>query len=116
MQNYKNLKIWKKGRELVVDIYNITKALPGTERYGLVTQMQRSSVSIVANIAEGSARNSKKEFHQFLAISLGSIAELECYLYLLSDLRIIKFEDINKVLENTNYLRMMIITFKKVLR
>ncbi len=68
--------------DLAFDLYSITKDFPKEEVYGLISQIRRSVISIASNIAEGAARGSKKEFIQFLYISLGSIAELETQLLL----------------------------------
>lgn len=62
---------------LVEDIYRITKQLPDEEKYGLISQMRRASISIVSNIAEGAARKNIKEYIQFLYVSLGSLSEIE---------------------------------------
>ena len=77
MHKYKELKIWQKSLDLVVDVYKATADLPRDERFGLTSQTQRSAVSIPSNIAEGAGRNYDKEFIQFLAISNGSSFELE---------------------------------------
>ena len=77
MHNYRQLKVWTKAIDLVVDIYKITVEFPKEEKYGLVSQMRRSAVSISSNIAEGAGRNSEKEFCHFLAIAHGSCYELE---------------------------------------
>ncbi len=63
--------------DLVSNIYKITEFFPNKELYGLTNQIRRAAVSIPSNIAEGAARNSKKEFIQFLYIALGSLSELE---------------------------------------
>jgi four helix bundle protein len=63
--------------DLVSDIYKITESFPNKELYGLTNQIRRAAVSVPSNIAEGAARNSKKEFIQFLYIALGSLSELE---------------------------------------
>lgn len=77
MQNFKELLIWKKSTELAVFVYELTKKFPTDEKYGLITQMRRSAVSIPSNIAEGHMRNTDKDFRQFIAIARGSCAELE---------------------------------------
>ncbi len=74
---HKNLDVWKKSMDLVESIYKLTQTFPESEKFGLVSQMRRSAVSIPSNIAEGSARKGDKELIQFLYIALGSIAELE---------------------------------------
>jgi four helix bundle protein len=80
LNSHKDLNVWKKSMELVSNIYRITKGFPHEEQFGLSSQMRRSAISIPSNIAEGAARNSAKEYKQFLYISLGSIAEIETQL------------------------------------
>ena len=80
MQSHKDLNVWKKSMEFVQNIYRLTRKFPQEEQYGLSAQMRRSAISIPSNIAEGAARNSKKEFKPFLYISLGSAAEIETQL------------------------------------
>jgi four helix bundle protein len=80
LQSHKDLNVWKKSMEFVQNIYRITREFPKEEQYGLSAQMRRSAISIPSNIAEGAARNSVKEFKQFLYISLGSAAEIETQL------------------------------------
>lgn len=66
--NFTNLKIWEKSHKLTLEIYKTTKLLPKSETFGIISQIQRSSSSIPANIAEGYSRKSNKEFIQFLYI------------------------------------------------
>ena len=80
MSNYKDLIVWQKSIQLVIDIYKLTEVFPKDECYGLVSQMQRAVVSIPSNIAEGNERSSNKEFAHFLYIAKGSLAELETIL------------------------------------
>ena len=72
-----NLEVWKRSLNYVTKIYKITANFPADEKFGLVSQMRRAAVSIPSNIAEGAARNSKKEFINFLHIAQGSTAEFE---------------------------------------
>jgi four helix bundle protein len=74
------LEAWQKGMALVTAVYEATKRFPVEERYGLTSQIRRAAVSIPANIAEGAARGTEKEFLQFLIIARGSISELETLL------------------------------------
>ena len=74
---HKDLDIWKLGIELVEKIYKITNSFPESEKFGLISQMQRAAVSYPSNIAEGAARDSSKENIHFLYFSLGSLSELE---------------------------------------
>ena len=80
IQHYRQLVVWQRAMQLVKEIYALTKKLPKEELYGLSNQMQRAAVSIPSNIAEGQARNSTKEFSQFLGIATGSKAELQTQL------------------------------------
>ena len=81
-QSYKDLVVWQKAMDLSVAIYQMTKTFPKDEMFGLTSQMRRAAVSIASNIAEGEGRKSKKEFSHFLAIALGSKAELETQMLL----------------------------------
>lgn len=83
---YKKLHVWNEAHELTLLIYKITKNIPREELFGLTSQIRRAAVSVVANIVEGQARASKKEFLQFLYISNGSLVEVEYYIELLKDL------------------------------
>ncbi len=75
MGTYKDLIIFQKADRLAFQIYNITKLFPKEELYGLTSQVRRADLSVPANIVEGHARRSKKEFRQFINIALGSLAE-----------------------------------------
>ncbi|MFA5393396.1 MAG: four helix bundle protein [Candidatus Ratteibacteria bacterium] len=77
---HKKLEVWQKSIELTEIIYKITSLFPKEEIYGLTNQMRRCAVSVASNIAEGAARNSTKEFLQFLSISQGSLSELDTQL------------------------------------
>ena len=75
--SYKELIVWQKSMNLVVEIYKLTEFFPKSEIYGLTSQMRRCAVSIPSNIAEGRRRGSKKDYRHFLIIAYGSGAELE---------------------------------------
>ena len=77
MRSHEKLDVWKKSIEFVVEIYGLTNKFPSEEKYGLTSQIRRASVSIPANIAEGAARESDKEFLRFLSIAQGSASEVE---------------------------------------
>jgi len=77
IKNFRDLDVWKKGIEIVKDVYKTVDSFPKQEFYSLVSQMQRCSISIPSNIAEGFNRFHNKEYKQFLYIALGSCAELE---------------------------------------
>jgi len=86
IKNFRDLIIWKLGKEIVADTYSVTKSYPKEEMFGIVTQMRRSAVSIPSNIAEGFNRFFNKEYRQFLFIALGSCAELETQIEISCDL------------------------------
>jgi four helix bundle protein len=80
MRNFKELKIWQKGFQIAVNSVKIAEGLPKQERFAMASQISRSGVSIPSNIAEGSSRNSDKDYNRFIEISLGSSFELETQL------------------------------------
>jgi four helix bundle protein len=80
--SFRELVVWQKSFDLVIDVYDLTAKLPNSEKYGLVDQMRRCAVSIPSNIAEGQQRNNRKEYRQFLGMARGSAGELETQLLL----------------------------------
>ena len=80
LHSYRELIVWQKGIEVVIEMYRLAEGFPKSELYGLASQMKRAAVSIPSNIAEGRRRGGKKEFCQFLLIAYGSGAELETQL------------------------------------
>lgn len=97
MKSHKDLDVWKKSIDLVTEIYSLTTLLPENEKFGLINQMRRCSVSIPSNIAEGAGRQYEKEFRRFLYMALGSLSELETQLIISKNLNFIsKPEDIFK--------------------
>ena len=80
MKDHKDLDVWKLAVDVVVDVYQLSKVFPREELFGLTNQVRRAAVSIPSNIAEGAARNTKKEFVQFLHVALGSASEVETQL------------------------------------
>ena len=81
-RRFRFIKAWQRADDFVVSVYRATQAFPKDERYGLVTQMRRASVSVAANIVEGSARRSRQEYLQFLFIAKASLSEVSYYLHL----------------------------------
>lgn len=80
MKNFKKLKIWQNGMDIVTGIYQLTRDFPPEEKYGLTSQMNRAAISIPSNISEGSSRGSANEYRYFIQIALGSCFELETQL------------------------------------
>jgi len=102
-RKHRELDVWKKAMNFVVEIYRISGIFPKSEEFGLTSQMRRASVSIPSNLAEGAARKGNKEFMQFLNIAQGSISELDTQLELAYRLSYINKEShsnlINKLTE-----------------
>jgi len=90
---HKKLDVWKLAIELVLDVYGVIKTFPMEEKYNLTDQLRRAVVSIPSNIAEGAARNTKKEFANFLYIAQGSLSELDTQLEIAFKLGYIKSND-----------------------
>ena len=82
MKSFRELEVWQVGMALARDVYGVLKAFPIEERYALCDQIRRSAVSVVSNIAEGFGRESTKDYLHFLAMSRGSLFELETQLEL----------------------------------
>ena len=100
-KSYKDLIVWQKAMDLVEEVYRITEKLPSGEKYNLISQVRRSAVSIVSNIAEGSRRGTKKQFRYFLLVSFTSGAELETQIELIKRLRLaegVSFERLDGLL------------------
>jgi len=115
IRNFRDLDVWKKGIKIVREVYRITDTFPKQELYGLVSQMQRSSVSIPSNIAEGFNRLHNKEFKQFLYVALGSCAELETLVEVATELKYIDERKKSYILENLDHeSRMLSNLIKKV--
>ena len=111
--DHKDLDAWKQAMVLVEDIYKLTAAFPKEEVYGLTAQMRRAAVSVPSNLSEGSGRKSSKEFLNFLSISLGSLAELETQLHIVSRLGYAKVET---VLDRVNRVRALILGLRNSLK
>ena len=98
MHKVEDLKIWQKSIKLTKAVYMLTSQLPSDEKYGLGSQIKRSSISIPSNIAEGAGRNSNKEFKYFLSIANGSVYELQTQLILL-ELKLTSKEKVQPVID-----------------
>lgn len=113
--NFKKLIIWKKSLELVFETYKITKTFPNEEKFGLTSQLNRCSVSIPSNIAEGSSKSSEKHFKIFLETALGSAFEWETQIIIAQGLNYITQEKFNQLEKNINDIQKMISSFKEKL-
>jgi len=115
MQRFTDLKVWQRSHSLALRVYRLTKALPGDEKYGLVSQLCRAAVSVPTNIAEGSKREGNQDFARFLNIAEGSLAETEYLIMLSRDLDYLTptsvaplLLEIKEVARMLHYLRMKV--------
>jgi len=113
MHKIEDLKIWQKSIILTKAVYLLASELPSDERFGIISQIKRSAVSIPSNIAEGAGRNSQKEFKHFLAIANGSSYELQTQLILLIELNLTNKNKIQPVIELCIEIQKMNYSFQK---
>jgi len=86
VKSFRDLFVWQKAHQLVIDIYKYTEQFPSSEKFGLTSQFRRCATSVAANIAEGFAKRSKKDNARFLNIAQGSLQEAKYYVILSEDL------------------------------
>ncbi|PIP11834.1 MAG: hypothetical protein COT45_04755 [bacterium (Candidatus Stahlbacteria) CG08_land_8_20_14_0_20_40_26] len=116
MKGHHRLDVWKRSIEFVSAIYRLTADFPDIEKFGLISQMRRSAVSISSNIAEGAGRGSKREFRNFLSYSQGSIAELETQLIISGQLKFIQKPELEPLLNELEEISRMVIGLQKTLK
>ena len=104
MRDFTKYEVWKEAIKIAVDIYKLTKEIPSEEKYGLISQIRRATVSISSNIAEGCSRSSEKEFSRFIEISLGSLFEVKSQLLLSVELEFISSKEVEPTLANLDTL------------
>ena len=113
VRTHRDLDVWKKSIDLVTVIYKYTAEYPKSEMYGLTSQIRRCAVSIPSNIAEGSARTTKKDSSRFLSIVLGSLAELETQLIISKKLNYLSDSDLNELMSELISIRRMTLGLRK---
>ncbi len=116
MQDFKDLIVWKKAHENALAIYDLTKSFPKDEIYGITSQLRRASVSVPTNIAEGCGKFTKKDFANFLQISLGSSHEVEYLIFLVFELKYIDEKDYLQLNKSVNEVKAMLISLIKKIR
>ncbi len=114
-KHYKDLLVWQKGMNLAKLVYKLTVRFPSEERYGLTSQLRRAAVSVPSNIAEGQARQSTREFIQFLSHAEGSLAELETQLLLGVEMGFAQESDVQPALQQIDELQRMIVALRRKL-
>ena len=107
-QSYRDLLVWQKGVALAKEIYKLTVQFPSEEKFGLISQMRRATVSVPSNIAEGQARNTTGEFAQFISYAEGSLAELDTQKTIAVELTFLTSEKARPCLDSIAELRRML--------
>ena len=97
IKSYRDLIVWQKSMTLAVEIYRLVRRLPARERFGFSSQLQRASVSIPANLAEGHSRGSRGDFRRHVSVARGSLAELETHLELVRRIGLIAAKETKAV-------------------
>ncbi|WP_018674515.1 four helix bundle protein [Riemerella columbina] len=116
MHNFRELEVWKKSMELITIYYQYSNEFPKEEMFGLTSQSRRSVISIASNIAEGSGRNTNKQFKQFLSIALASSFEFETQLTIAFNLNYLEEEHYNIIFNDLKYIQNMLAKLIKTLK
>ena len=116
VKSYRDLKLWQKAMDLVVDCYEETKEFPKSEIFGLTSQLRRAGVSVPANIAEGHARQYTKEYLRHLSFAYGSLAELETHVLIAERLNYIESVQSKRLLDRTSEIGRMINGLRRSLK
>lgn len=111
MRDFRELRVWEKGHNLVLDVYKATAGFPRGEMYGLTSQVRRSASSIPANLAEGCGRGGDPELARFMQIAMGSASELEYHLLLARDLNYLSDTNYQELAERTKEVKRMLAPF-----
>jgi len=116
IKSYRDLQIWQEAVDLVELVYRASAAFPADERFGLTSQLRRSSVSIPSNIAEGHARPTTRDYLRFLGISLGSLAEMETQILIAHRLGYIDDASLDRVCQASDRIGRMLRAMMKSLQ
>jgi four helix bundle protein len=111
--SFEKLHVWQKSKNLAVNIYKITEKFPSGERFGLISQMKRCSVSVASNIAEGTGRNSNKDKARFTEIAYASLMELVNQLIIANDLNFIEKEQYKSIRKDIEEISRMLNALRK---
>ena len=124
MQDFTQLKVWRKAHNFTVNLYKMTADFPSEEKFGLTNQIRRASVSIESNLAEGCpkgygfayGRNGDKEFSRFIDLAQGSAYEVRCQLFIARDLGYLSVDKFELLLSKIDEISRMMIAFQKKLK
>ena len=115
IKTFRDLLVWQKAMRLVTEIYQQTNTFPSDERFGLVSQIRRSAVSIPSNIAEGYGRQSTKDYIRFLQLARGSLYELQTQMEISLNLQYYNQQDFDRINDSSKEIeRMMSSLIRKV--
>jgi four helix bundle protein len=107
-QSHRDLTVWRKAVDLACEVYRLTRRLPTEEMYRIPAQMIRCSTSIPANIAEGNARGTRRDYAHFVSIARGSAAELETFLIIVRRLKLAPSDQIDVLLHEAEVISRML--------
>jgi four helix bundle protein len=115
VKDFRDLRVWQQGMDLVEAVYRLSGQFPKHEQYGLTNQLRRAIVSVPSNIAEGHARQHRKEYLQHLSIAQASLAEAETQLEIATRLGYVSKEQLDKVLTRLTSLRKQLYALRNAL-
>jgi four helix bundle protein len=116
IRGYQDLEVWQKAMDLVLETYRLTKTFPSDERFGLIAQLRRASVSVPSNIAEGRGRFGLGGFLYHLSVATGSLVELETQLLISERLQYLNPSDAKTVLAKVSEVRRLLAGMVRALR
>ena len=116
VSSYRDLRVWQAAMQLAKEVYKVSAKFPKWEMYGITSQITRAAVSIPSNIAEGHARDSRKEFLHHISIAMGSLAELETQLELATELEFVDSRTSQSVLQLADGVGKMLRGLQKTLK
>lgn len=115
MHNFRELKIWQRSMDFVVEVYQMCALLPSEEKYGLISQLKRSAVSVPSNISEGAGRATNPQFQHFLEFSMGSCNEIITQVELAYRLKFIAIEKKDIIVSEATQINKIILGFYNIL-
>ncbi|MBU1384281.1 MAG: four helix bundle protein [Alphaproteobacteria bacterium] len=116
LQSHRELTVWRKAVDLACEVYRLTREMPKEEMYRLSAQIIRCSSSIAANIAEGNAMGTRRDYAHFVSIARGSAAELETFLIIIRRLRLAPAAQVDNLLQEAEEISRMLNALRSRLR
>ena len=116
MRDFRRYDVWRLSHELVLKVYTLTRSFPASEKFQLISQLQRAACSIPSNFSEGCGRDSDKDFNRFIQIALGSAHELEYFFILSRDLNYISEAENQNLSDDINEIKMKLFNLSKKLK